>query len=97
MAPSPCSSLADVVPTEDAVKALIAGYTNSLRPKIHDFLTKPKLPAWLPPAAVDEGTQEFYRNLNIPCVKGKPSLLLHGLGHFRNPNAKKLFKGWEHQ
>ena len=80
-------------PSVEAVKALIYDYTNSLRPKIYEFLTKPRPSAWLPPV-VDEGTQQFFRNLEIPCVNGKPCLLLHDLG---SPNASNLFKGSEHQ
>jgi hypothetical protein len=83
-------------PTADTVRALIAEFTNTLRPKIRDFLTNPRFHTWLP-VAVDEETQQYYSNLDIPLVNGEPSLLLHNLGLFPNPHANKFFQGSKHQ
>jgi hypothetical protein len=48
---------------------------------------------WPSPESADEETQKFYRDLEIPSLNGKPSLLLHGLGTLANPHAEDLFPG----
>ena len=41
------------------------------------------LPTWSPPEDfVDVGTTSHLASLKIPCLKGKPNLLLHDLGSF---------------
>jgi hypothetical protein len=74
------------------VKASIEQFIEGLRPKIRHFLTNPRLPNWVPPESVDDETRKFYNGLEIPLVKGKPSLLLHGLGNNPNPNVDNLFR-----
>jgi hypothetical protein len=74
------------------VTARIANFTKIIAP-IRDFLTNQRLPIWLLPEPADETTQAFYRDLAIPSFKGKPSLLLHGLGEVPNLTAEKLFSG----
>jgi hypothetical protein len=74
------------------VKALIDDFIEGLRPQIRDFLTKPRLPNWVPPESVDDETREFYSSLAIPLVNGKPSLLLHNLGRNPEPNVDNLFR-----
>jgi len=80
----------------DAVQARVDDFTYTLRPKIRDFLTKPRLPTWLPPKSVDDETRRFYNDLGVPLVNGKPSLLLHNLGVTPNSNADYLFQGQNH-
>jgi hypothetical protein len=101
----PSCSLADLSERPDSppadiatVKALIDGFVEKLRPKINDYLSKPRLPVWAPPEMVDMETKEFYRNLAIPCVKdNRPSLLLHDLGNDSNPYVDYLFQGGKHR
>lgn len=81
-----------------AVEALIGDVINTLRPKIRDFLTKPRLPTWLPPAkSVDGETLRFYGSLKVPLVNGKPSILLHDLCRPANSNADNLFQAQKHR
>ena len=92
--------LGRVRPTAAEVRTLMEEFTSSLRPKIRDFLTKAKPPftSWLPLAGeVDERTRQFYRELDVPLFKGRPSLLLHNLGLTPNPTADKLFQGSKHK
>ena len=86
-----------ILANEATIRARIIEYTDSLRPKIRDFLTNPRLPTWLPPDSVDDATRQFYSNLGVPLVNGKPSILLHALGVIPNPNANELFQGSRHR
>jgi hypothetical protein len=74
------------------VKILIEQFLAGLRPKIQDFFTNPGLRSWVPPESVDDATRDFYKDLAIPLVAGRPSFLLHGLGNNLNPNADDLFR-----
>lgn len=81
-----------------AVEVLIGDVMNTLCPKIRDFLVKPRLPIWLPPAeSVDEETARFYASLKVPLVNGKPSILLHDLCGSANPYADNVFQGQKHR
>lgn len=86
------------LPTDfETFKASIDQYLADLRPKIEAFLTKPDLPTWLPPeSGADEKTREFYQELGIPLVNGKPNLLLHQLDGPPNPYVDTLFKSGKH-
>jgi len=75
------------------VQARIDDFTDTLRPKIRDFLTKPRFPIWLPPESVDDETRRFYNDLGVPLVNRKPSLLLHDLGVTPNSHVDNLFQG----
>ena len=74
----------------------IIQFLADLRPQIHCFLSEQILPLWLPDGT-DEGTKEFYRDLNIPSLWGEPNLLLHRLGITKNPRMVNLFKGDAHR
>jgi hypothetical protein len=94
---SPLLGEGDRRPDQHAIEARIADFTNSLRPKIREFLTNPPLRTWVPPETVDDETREFYSGLQIPLVNGKPSVLLHDVGGIPNPNANSLFQGSAYQ
>ena len=79
------------------VIAQIAEFTASLRPRIEHFLTNPRFDTWNPPGSLDEETKRFYRDLNIPRFKHRPSLLLHRLGVDPNPSVGQLFQGPGHR
>ncbi|KAH9475550.1 hypothetical protein JR316_0012665 [Psilocybe cubensis] len=50
------------------------------------------LPIWTPDF-VDSAVSSHLTNLKIPCLKGKPNLLLHDLGSFKNdPMLEKRLK-----
>ena len=51
-----------------------------LRPRIKEYFNRPRLPIWMPQEGMTEKTSQFYRDLALPSVNGKPNLLLHGLG-----------------
>ncbi|KAF9522898.1 hypothetical protein CPB83DRAFT_776352 [Crepidotus variabilis] len=59
-------------------------FLNKLKPSLRKLvLGEIILPVWVP--AIDEldaGTLDRLANLRIPCIKGKPNLLLHDLGTF---------------
>src|SRR6266550_2426874 len=49
-------------------------------------LNRLTLPTWMPHEDVkpqlDKRTETFLKNLELPCVRGRPSVLLHNLGYF---------------
>ena len=75
----------------------IIEFTNALRPKIEHFLTNPRFPFWHPPQSAGDNAQKFYNDLEIPLVKGKPSILLHDLGIIHNLYVDPIFEGDQHR
>ncbi|KIJ99806.1 hypothetical protein K443DRAFT_8140 [Laccaria amethystina LaAM-08-1] len=45
------------------------------------------LPVWSPDDSMDPEIAEHLRSLHIPCLKGKPNLLLHDLGSFQDDES----------
>jgi hypothetical protein len=59
-------------------------------PEIRRFLAHPSPPTWHPKGSVDTEIQEFYKNMGIPQINGKPSLLIHNLGKSSNRHIDQL-------
>ncbi|KAF8325964.1 hypothetical protein F5887DRAFT_1137735, partial [Amanita rubescens] len=63
----------------------VFSFLKSLEPHLVD-LNRLTLPTWMPPENVksqlDERTKTFLKNLQLPRVRERPSLLLHNLGYF---------------
>ena len=60
-------------------------------------LNRLTLPTWMPHEEVisqlDEDTKDFLRKLELPCVHGRPSVLLHNLGNFvEEPELQRRVK-----
>jgi hypothetical protein len=61
----------------------VFSFLQSLKPKLDDlFQNRLTLPTWMPTKVLDQRTKDFLKNLEVPCVRKRPSVLLHRLGNF---------------
>ncbi|CAG7848692.1 SubName: Full=Uncharacterized protein {ECO:0000313/EMBL:CCA69086.1} [Serendipita indica DSM 11827] len=90
--PSPQQSISNISPSTSfsTVQRQIEDFLDKLRPRIKTFLEAPNLPSWAPPTTVNGEVHEFYQELKVPAVNGKPRLLLHNLGS-NNETADTIF------
>ena len=78
------------------MKARISKLVTDLAPRMresYDLIQRQHI--WLPKGEVDDATRYFYEELKIPLRRGKPKLLLHGLGASASTFAATLFDGPE--
>ena len=61
----------------------VFSFLQSFKPKLDDlFQNCLTLPTWMPTKVLDQRTKDFLKNLEVPCVRKRPSVLLHRLGDF---------------
>ena len=80
-----------ITPSEPAFPSQVKELVRRLRLDLKGFFRRSH-PVWLPRGNPDIETTQFYRDLAVPLVKNKPSLLLHDIGVNSNPHADDLFK-----
>lgn len=65
------------------MEKIIEDVLREIRPMMKRLVMGDVLSTWSPPEDfVDVGTASHLASLKIPCLKGKPNLLLHDLGSF---------------
>jgi hypothetical protein len=77
------SDLQRTPPSKDEeIKGLVDRYLERCRPSIRDFLNKPDadMYEWWSPSCDNPKVAKHFAKLRIPCIEGKPRLLLHDLG-----------------
>ncbi|KAF8970889.1 hypothetical protein BDZ97DRAFT_1694140 [Flammula alnicola] len=74
----------DSSPRDSTIEAEIQKFLTEVQPTMKKLVAGDiNLPTWSPPADFpDAAMVEHLTSLRIPCLKGKPNLLLHDLGSF---------------
>ena len=96
--PDGCELRAHIFPLILSNKEVLS-FLTSLEPQlVHLVQNRLTLPTWMPHEKVqsrlDEKTEDFLKKLELPCVRGRPSVLLHKLGDFvEKPELQRRVNG----
>ncbi|CAG8549758.1 4902_t:CDS:2, partial [Acaulospora colombiana] len=80
----------------DKVRESMNQSAQTLGQTIRELITQPRSTTWYPPGIITPEVLQFYKNLDIPSIRGKPNLLLHNLGKVPNKFVDNLLEGLDH-